>query len=140
MSTTLFPIIQPQVEETVSELDLYKEIKWDFQNNIPIYQNGSPVIVTGKEAVFVWAWKALNTARFRYEIYTWNYGCEAESLVGQPFTDELKQSEAARYVKECLLVNRYITGISNVTVFFNDGAIKISCTLETVYGEAELNV
>ncbi|HEX2927748.1 MAG TPA: DUF2634 domain-containing protein [Ruminiclostridium sp.] len=140
MSTTIFPIIQPQAEEIVSEPDVYKEVKWDFEKNIPIYQNGSPVIVTGKEAVLVWGWKALNTPRFRYEIYTWDYGCEVESLVGQPFIDELKQSEAARYVKECLLVNRYITGITDVTVSFKEGDINISCTIETVYGEADINV
>lgn len=51
MSTTLFPSIQPQIDETPTELELYKEVKWDFEKNIPVYQNGSPVILTGKEAV-----------------------------------------------------------------------------------------
>lgn len=140
MSVTLFPIIQPQTNEETAELELYREVKWDFEKNIPVYQNGSPVIVAGKEAVLIWAWKALNTPRFRYEVYTWDYGCEAESLVGQPFTDELKQAEATRYVRECLLTNQYITEISDVTVSFADETVYISCTIETVYGEAEINV
>nr|PZN08200.1 MAG: XkdS-like protein [Caldicoprobacter oshimai] len=136
----LFPIIQPPVVEVTEELPLYKEVKWDFEKNVPVFKNGSPVIVTGKEAVLVWAWKALHTPRFRYEIYSWDYGNEAESLIGQPFTDELKQSEAARYVRECLLINPYIIDVSNISVSFGDGTLNISCTIETVYGEAELNV
>lgn len=139
MSVTLFPSIQPDTIET-SELELYKEIKWDFDNNIPVFQNGSPVIVTGKEAVLVWAWKALHTPRFRYEIYTWDYGSEVESLIGQPFTEDLKQSEAARYIRECLLINPYITDITDINVSFNDGVLNISCTIETVYGEAIIDV
>ena len=135
---SLFPSIQPQSVKTGTELKLYKEVKWDFENNIPVFKNGSPVIVTGKEAVLIWAWKALHTPRFRYEIYTWDYGCEVESLIGRPFTDELKQAEAARYVRECLLINPYITEISDVSVSFGDGTLNISCTIETVYGEVQI--
>lgn len=139
MNETLFPSIQPEITGE-KELKLYKEIKWDFENNIPVFKNGSPVVVEGREAVLIWAWKALHTPRFRYEIYTWDYGSEVESLIGQPFTDELKKAEAARYVKECLLINEYITGVSNITVLFKDGAIKINCTIETLYGGGEINV
>ncbi|MCX7615625.1 MAG: DUF2634 domain-containing protein [Clostridiales bacterium] len=140
MSTELFPSIQPQAVETETELSLFKEIAWDFEKDMPIFKNGSPSIISGKDAVLVWAWKALHTPRCRHEIYTWDYGNETESLIGQPFTDDLKRSEAARYVKECLLVNPYISDVSNITVSFLDGAIKISCTIKTVYGEAELDV
>lgn len=137
---SLFPIIQPQISETDMELSLFKEVKWDFEKNIPIFKNGSPVIVTGKEAVLIWAWKALNTPRFLHEIYTWDYGNESESLIGQPFTEELKQSEAARYVRECLLINPYISAVPNIDAAFSDGVLKINCTIETIYGEVEVNV
>lgn len=137
---SLFPIIQPQAIETAMDLPLYKEVKWDFERNAPVFKNGSPVIVTGKEAVLVWAWKALHTPRFRYEIYTWNYGCEIEELIGQPFTEELKRSEAARYVRECLLINPYITDVSDVKVSFANDTLSISCTIETIYGEVEIDV
>ncbi len=137
---SLFPIIEPQSAEVVPKLGLYKEIKWDFINNVPVFSNGAPVIVTGKEAVSVWAWKTLHTPRYRYEIYTWDYGCEMESLIGQPYSDELKQSEATRYVKECLLTNPYIVGVNDVTVIFAEDVLTISCSIETIYGEVEINV
>ena len=137
---SIFPIIQPQSSETETELKLYKEVNWDFKNDIPMIKNGSPVIVTGKEAVLVWAWKALHTSRYRHEIYTWDYGCEVESLIGQPFTDELKRAEAARYVKDCLLINPYITGLENISVISENDLLEISCTIQTIYGEVDVNV
>ena len=142
MSETLFPSIQPLAyTDAVSPTEkLYREVKWDYDNNIPIYKNGSPDMVEGRDAVFAWAWKALHTPRFRHEIYTWNYGNEVESLIGQPFTEELKKSEAARYVEECLLINPYISGVENVAVEFAGDTIQVSCTIKTVYGEGEISV
>lgn len=137
---SLFPIIQPEAVATKTELPMYREIAWDFENNRPIYKNGNPVILEGKDAVSVWVWNALHTERFRYEIFTWDYGNEADSLVGQNFSDELKQSEAARYVRECLMVNPYITDVNNIAVVFTDGLLSITGTLTTIYGEAVINV
>jgi len=137
---SLFPMIQPETAGIDTELPMYREVAWDYENNRPIYKNGNPVMIEGKEAVMVWAWNALHTERFRYEIYTWDYGNEAESLVGQNYSEELKQSEAARYVRECLLINPYITDVKNIAVDFTDGLLTITGMLVTIYGEVELNV
>jgi hypothetical protein len=143
VSVTLFPLIQPEVTgetEDSSDYPMYREVKWDFQNNVPIYKNGNPVIVEGLEAIKVWAWKALHTPRFRYEIYSWDYGNELESLIGQSYSQALKESEAARYVRECLLINPYITDVKNITVNQSGDKISITGTLETIYGEANISV
>ncbi|QEY34610.1 DUF2634 domain-containing protein [Caproiciproducens galactitolivorans] len=136
---SLFPIIQPQAADVDTELPFYREVAWDYEKNAPIWKNGNPVMLEGKEAVYVWAWNALHTPRFRYEIYTWAYGNEAESLIGQNYSDELKQAEGIRYVRECLLINPYITDVQNTSVSFADGILTIACTLVTVYGEIDLN-
>jgi hypothetical protein len=143
VSVTLFPLIQPEVTgetEDSSDYPMYREVKWDFQNNVPVYKNGNPVIVKGLEAIKVWAWKALHTPRFRYEIYSWDYGNELESLIGQSYSQALKESEAARYVRECLLINPYITDVKNITVNQSGDKISITGTLETIYGEANISV
>lgn len=140
---TLFPMIQPEAEADTSVQDdfpMYREVAWDYENNKPIYKNGSPVIVEGAEAVKVWAWNALHTVRYRYEIYSWDYGNEAESLIGQPYSQELKESEAARYVQECLEVNPYITGVSDISVEFNSDTLKIAASISTIYGKVTINV
>lgn len=134
---TIFPIIQPQVLEE-EKMPLYKEIAWDYRENKPIWKNGSPVVVTGGYAVRVWAWNALQTVRGQHEIYTWNYGCEIESLIGATYTEDLKKAEAARYVRECLKANPYIEEIKNIQVSFADGVIQVTCILETIYGEVTI--
>ena len=137
--TDLFPIIQPEAEPTVQEkLPLCREVAWDFARGIPIYAGGRPVEVTGLEAVTVWIWKALKTARFHHDIYTWDYGCEAESLIGKAFTAQVKESEAVRYVLEALAPNPYITDVRQVDVSFQGTKLTISCQVSTIYGEAEV--
>ena len=138
--TSLFPIIQPQVSEKSGELPLYREVAWDYKNNVPVWRGGVLQIITGAEAIASWAYRALQVARFRYEIYSWDYGNECNNLIGTVFTDDLKRSEAKRYVKECLLVNPYITGVNNITVEFDSNKLTISCDINTVYGEVNINV
>jgi Protein of unknown function (DUF2634). len=137
---TLFPSIQPQIVSSGKTSELYREVKWDYVNNTPVFEHGAPVIVSGRDAVATWAWKALNTPRFIHKIYTWSFGSEIESLIGQHFSDELKKSEAARYIKECLLVNPYIKSVSNISAKFLDSSFSISCAINTIYGEVSLNV
>ena len=139
--TDLFPIIQPEAEPTVQEkLPLCREVAWDFTRGIPVYAGGRPVEVTGVEAVKVWIWNALKTARFHHDIYTWDYGCEAESLIGKAFTAQVKESEAVRYVREALAPNPYIKDVRQVDVSFQGTKLTISCQVSTIYGEAEVAV
>lgn len=147
---TLFPIIQPPTVEVQNELPIYREVKWDFAANKPVFQDKNPVIVEREEAVLTWAWKTLHTERFRYKIYTWNYGCELAALIGQPYTEALKRAEAMRYIRECLLVNPYITGVEELDVSFGKkedepangryaaDILHITCRIKTVYGDIQM--
>lgn len=140
VSTQLFPMIQPQLTARDDTLPLYREVKWDFINAQPVFYKGEPVVVTGKEAVKTWIWKALSTQRTRYEIYTWDHGSEVEALIGQNFSEETKKAEAARYVREALEVNPYITQVDVTNVSFASGDLNIDAVVLTVYGEVRIHV
>lgn len=138
---SIFPVVQPEAEVVQAQkLPLCREAAWDFERGIPLFSAGEPLEVTGAEAVKVWAWKALNTVRYRHEIYTWDYGCEAENLIGQAFTPEVKQSEAVRYIREALMVNPYIRSVRQTSVDFSGTRLTVSCTVDTIYGEVEISV
>lgn len=134
---SIFPMIQPPEDAAVASqtLPLAQEVAWDYENDRPVYRRGEPVIVTGKEAVKVWIWNALHTERFRYEIYSWAYGSEFHSLIGQAYTPNLKTAEAPRFLKECLLINPYITAVNNITVEFAGSRLTVTGTALTIYGE-----
>lgn len=139
--TDIFPIIQPEAEAPKrTRLPLCREVAWDFDKGVPMFSGGQPLEVSGAEAVKVWAWKALKTARRRFPAYTWGYGCEVERLVGKPFDEGVKRSEAARYVREALLIDPYITGVRSVDVSFEGSALTIQCEISTIYGEVTVHV
>ena len=52
IKTDIFPFIQPETQEEES-LPLYREVKWDFKTDKPVFKNGNPVTVTGNEAIKV---------------------------------------------------------------------------------------
>lgn len=141
MAQTLFPFFgdtQTATAETES-MPLYKEAAWDFERNIPIIEKGDFKIVEGNEAIKTWVYKAMKTERFRYQIYSWDFGSELHSLIGQNYTPNLTKAEAIRYIKETLLINPYIRNVSNVEVTFSGGTLTINAKLETIYGETEVS-
>lgn len=138
----LFPFFGDAAEEERQgeDMPLYKEVAWDFENNIPMLENGDYKIVTGKEAVKTWAYKALRTDRFRYLIYSFDFGSELENLIGTNYTPSLTKAESVRYVEETLLINPYIQNISDVEVDFENTTLFISGVLHTIYGDIEMGV
>lgn len=138
---SIFPANQPvSNSDTIKGLPLAKEVQWDYEANIPVFRGGAPRIITGLEAVKVWVWKTLHTNRFLHAIYSSSYGCDAYLLIGKPYTEQLKNAEAVRYIKECLQINPYISDVSDVDVSFDGDLLKISCTVITIYGEAKIHV
>lgn len=137
----IFPTVQPEAAAVSSQrLPLCMEVAWDFEGGKPLFSGGKPLTVTGAAAVKVWIWKALMTARTRYDVYSWDYGSEVESLIGQAFTPAVKQSEGVRYVREALMINPYIRAVRQVDVTFQADDLTISCEVETIYGEVRVHV
>lgn len=137
----IFPIVQPEAAEPESRaLPLCREAAWDFNTGTPVFSGGKPLTVAGAEAVKVWIWKTLMTARFRHSVYTWDYGNEVESLIGKPFTPAVKRSEAVRYVREALRINPYIRAVRQADVAFSGDDLTIACEVETIYGEVSVRV
>ena len=137
----LFPIFQTeQAAAPVQTLPLYQDVAMDYQVGRPVFAGGEPVLVTGLEAVKGWAWRALMTARYRYSCYSWDYGCELENLVGQPYREDTRQAEAVRYVREALEVCPYITAVRAQVEGFDGSTLHMAADITTVYGEASIHV
>lgn len=123
------------MEAGEQDLPLYRETAWDFERDVPVFRGGEPVVVEGREALKVWIWRALRTPRFKYEIYSWAFGSEFESLLGQAYSDTIKHAEAPRYLRECLLVNPYITQVRDISASFDAARLTVRGTAVTIYGE-----
>ena len=115
-------------------LPLAKEYAWDYVINDFLLVDGKNVIVTGREAVKVWIWKALKTAKDRYKAYA-SFGNELESLISAGLSIAALKSELERYLKESLLINAYITGISDISIVIDGSKSDVSFTAATIYGD-----
>ncbi len=108
MSESIFPYLQPETTEAAQELPTAQEFAWDFEADMPIFSGGLPAYVERAAAVKVWAWNALRTPRWTYEMFTGDYGSDMQMLVGTGWSDALKTAEAQQYITECLLTSPYM--------------------------------
>jgi Protein of unknown function (DUF2634). len=96
-------------------------------------------IITGLDAVAQWARLALNIPRYVYPQYSWDYGSELETLIGDGYDTDYIESEVSRMVTDALSPNEDIEGIRDLACKFEDGRLIVSFTLVTVYGETEVD-
>ena len=92
-------------------------------------------IVEGIEALKVWIWFALQTPRYRYPVYTWDYGNEFEDLIGQGYSEEYIEAEAQAMTEDCLLVNEHIEGIADFSAVIENSRLIVSFTADTAFGD-----
>lgn len=136
-----FNEIEIEVTENESnELPVYKEIEWNFETNTPVLIDGDFKVVEKNQALMTWIYKAIKTERFRYGIYSWDYGCEIESLINKGFTKDLIKSEVERFITEALSTNEYIISVDYVDVNFINDLLNTSIQVTTIYGEVKVNV
>ena len=86
-----------------------------------------------QEAMVQVIYKILNTERYQYIIYSWNYGIELIDLYGEPVNYVCMELE--RRIPEALLQDDRITAVEE---FYFDvsrkGVIVASFTVHTVFG------
>ena len=132
--------VEVNIENSNSELHMYYDVGWNYIKDEPLIENNEFVIVEGNEAIKVWIYKAIKTARYQYPIYSWDYGCEISSLIGQKYTKGLTKSEAERYIKEAILINPYVTDVKIIDINFSEDILSVSIQVDTISGEVNVNV
>ena len=114
---------------TAAVVEMPKEYEVDFETG-----QLTGRIVEGVEAIKVWIWCCLHTQRFRYPIYSWNYGADLEQYVGQTLTDEYLETDLRDEIEEALKVNQYITGIDDYAFERTGSNITVSFSVQTLFG------
>jgi len=94
-------------------------------NRIQGYTDGLDAL---KQAIY----KVLNTERYEYPIYSFNYGIELESLLGKD--PVYVQIELKRRIRECLLRDDRITEIDNFKFEVNGDEIKCTFDVHSIFG------
>ena len=137
MANDLYPFIIEEENSKDDSLEMFKEIAWDYLRDKPLVDEKTKdyVIVEGDEALKVWIYKVIKIARYRYPIFSNDYGTELEELVGDKYTKGYTESEAIRYIREALSINEYIKNINIIDSNFSEDNLKLRINVDTVYNE-----
>lgn len=85
-----------------------------------------------KQAIY----KIINTERYEYIIYSWNYGIELKDLIGQPIP--YVYAELQRRITEALEQDDRILEVSNFKFNHNDEDVAVYFDVSTIYGNTSI--
>lgn len=103
-----------------------KTFKIDFEKNrITGFTDGLDAV---KQAVFL----ILNTPRYKYEIYSWNYGSELAEAIGCPVP--LVFVRIKDYITEALMQDDRIISVGNFEFDKNKSQVYVAFTVGTELG------
>lgn len=87
-----------------------------------------------KQAIY----KILNTERYDYIIYSWNYGIELKDLFGQPIPYVIPELE--RRITEAVMADDRTESVSNFEFDTpKRRVVHVKFTAASIYGEVEIN-
>jgi hypothetical protein len=89
-----------------------------------------------QEAMIQAIYCILNTERYQYMIYSWNYGIELIDLYGEPVSYVLP--ELKRRITEALTWDERITSVDNFSFEVSKGKINCKFIASTIYGEVQI--
>lgn len=78
----------------------------------------------------------LNTERYDYLIYSWNYGSEFKELIGQP--KDYALPEIKRCITEALLQDDRITAVDGFEFTAGKKFVHVTFTVHSIFGDMEV--
>ena len=92
--------------------------------------------VDEKEAVKQAIMLILNTERYKFLIYSWNYGAELEALIGTH--PDIVEDEAERLISEALLQDDRITAVYDFEFSRNRDTLLVNFKVDSIYGDIDI--
>lgn len=92
--------------------------------------------VDEREAVKQAIMLILNTERYKFLIYSWNYGAELEALIGTH--PDIVEDEAERLISEALLQDDRITAVYDFEFGRNRDTLLVNFKVDSIYGGIDI--
>ena len=77
--------------------------------------------------------KILQTERYRYAIYDWNYGVELEDLYGKNVSFVIP--ELKKRIEDALLADDRVTAVTDFSFRQEKGSVTAAFMVHTIFGE-----
>ncbi|AEE95793.1 DUF2634 domain-containing protein [Mahella australiensis] len=138
----LFPIEEETVGEIAAEEQMQeygRSWKFDFaKGDFVLTPAGKVMGTSGAEAWVEWCQKTIATARYRYLVYSRDYGQEFDDLISQHLTREANESEIKRITTEALMVNPLTASVDNFTFDWDHDTVYFTCEITNTRSETVL--
>ncbi|CUH95870.1 hypothetical protein P22_1956 [Propionispora sp. 2/2-37] len=124
----------PEAATTSTELNLTTQPNKSYKMRI----DDEKVLgtVDALEAVEQACYKILNTERYQYVIYSWNYGIELQDLFGKPIPYVF--SELPRRIREALTQDDRVNDVTDFDLSHNKGDVLATFKVVTASGVIEM--
>lgn len=111
------------------EEEVMPSLTWKLDSEAMTLEGTVDGIDSVKQAILC----ILNTERYEYLIYSWNYGVELVELLGEPISYAVP--ELKRRIAEALEQDDRINGIRDFQFdISNQGTVLVSFIVETIFG------
>lgn len=97
-----------------------------------VYKNRIKGVINELDAVKQAVYLMLGTERYKFPIYSWDYGIELVDLYGKPMY--YVKAELPKRIKEALLIDNRISDVSDFEFSQNGNKITVSFTITTTSG------
>lgn len=117
-----------------TEIPLLKDYAINLNTGAIIVNDlGKATIVTGIDAVIAQAYRKIHTDKNQYIIYSDKYGSEFKKLIGKG--KNYGDTYAYQMLVDCLVDNKYVTGISEFSTELEQSKYSINFTINSIYGD-----
>ena len=109
---------------------------FDFKQGEFVFEKGTAVVLTERNALMLWVEKAIRTQIDRYNRYSGKkYGADIEDLViGKSYGFDFVESEMKREIETALLRHEDILAVTGFSAVRSSSALNVTFTLKTIYG------
>lgn len=128
-------------ESFISDVDLEEEIEPNKTYRMDFKDNNIEGFIDEKDAIKQAIYKILETERYAYPIYSWNYGIELSDLFGEDVRYVCAELEDR--ITEALTQDERVTDVTDFEFDIYKGTIKVRFAAVTdigkIYMEVEVN-
>lgn len=126
----------PSAADGITEVSLSSDTMPSLSYRMQIEDERILGTVDDIDAIAQACYKIINTERYRFVIYSWNYGIELQDLFGMPIP--YVYSELPRRIEEALLRDDRVNSVDSFELSSNGGDVLAKFTVHTDYGDIEM--
>ncbi|MBB6730060.1 DUF2634 domain-containing protein [Cohnella zeiphila] len=132
----LFPTVDAGVEAAPADsapVMFGRSYRFDYEaGEFVLTPTGKIAGAEGTDAWLEWCSKALQTERYRYLVYSRNYGQEFDGLIGLGLSRAGVESEISRMATETLMADPRTASVRNFSFSWENDSCSFSCEVANV--------